>query len=162
MEDLAHAKRCRLPKEKTKNRKKKKICNFTHEPNSNPCLPNPYEPRSPHWLCISYNCFVNLDVSKFIKGSKLAPRQQQWWQRVRPKFSMALSPSLFGFFLPLLDWNFGVFIGFAGAFVVWVCWDFCSIFCFCDFVAGCSECLEFLLNFFDDGFIARTLYVCMI
>ena len=28
---------------------------------------------------------------------------------------MALSPSLFGFFLPLLDWNFGFFIGFAGA-----------------------------------------------
>ena len=33
----------------------------------------------------------------------------------------SLSLSLFGFFLPLLDWNFGFFIGFAGAFVVQVC-----------------------------------------
>ena len=31
--------------------------------------------------------------------------------------AMALSPSLFGFFLPLLDWNFGFFIRFARAFV---------------------------------------------
>ena len=31
--------------------------------------------------------------------------------------AIALSPSLFGFFLPLLDWNFGFFIGFARAFV---------------------------------------------
>ena len=31
--------------------------------------------------------------------------------------AMAFSPSLFGFFLLLLDWNFGFFIGFAGAFV---------------------------------------------
>ena len=31
--------------------------------------------------------------------------------------AMAFSPSLFGFFLPLLDWNFGFFTGFAGAFV---------------------------------------------
>ena len=100
-------------------------------------------------MCISYNCFVNLDVSKFIKGSKLAPRQQQWWQRVRPKFSMALSPSLFGFFLPLLDWNFEFFIRFAGAFVVWVCWGFC-------FVVGCTECLDYLKP------VALLIYIVLI
>ena len=31
-----------------------------------------------------------------------------------------------------------------------------------DFVAGCIKCLEFLLNFLGDGFVARTLYVCVI
>ena len=95
--------------------------NFTHEPNSNPCIPNPYDPRSPHWLCISYNCIVNLYMSKFIKGSKLAPRQQQQWQRVRPKILYGSLPLYFWIFLAIVGLEFWVFIGFAGAFVVWVC-----------------------------------------
>ena len=148
------------PKRKWKN--EKKICNFTHEPNSNPCLPNPYEPKPPHWLCISYNCIVNLDMSKFIKGSKLAPRRQQRWWRVRPKILYGSLPLSFWIFLAIVGLEFWVFYWVCWGFVVWVCWGFCSIIFVCDFVAGCSECLEFLLNFFDDGFVARTRYVCMI
>ena len=35
-------------------------------------------------------------------------------------------------------------------------------FFFGDFVAECTECLGFLLKFLGDGFVARTLYVCVI
>ena len=109
--------------------KKKKICNFTHEPNSNPCLPNPYEPKPPHWLCISYNCIVNLDMSKFIKGSKLAPRRQQRWRRVRPKILYGSLPLSFWIFLAIVGLEFWVFY--------WVCWGFC-----------CLGLLRFLFNYF--------------
>ena len=53
----------------------------------------------------------------------------------------------------------------------WVCWGFflfgfvevfVQFFFVLDFVAGCIKCLEFLLNFLGDGFVARTLYVCVI
>ena len=58
-------------------------------------------------LLIFNSCFVNTDMSKLQGGSSGGDKYGY----------SSLSSSLFGFFLPLLDWNFGFFIGFAGAFV---------------------------------------------
>ena len=85
------------------------------------------------------SCIVNPDVSNFIEGSRSAPRRQQRRWRVF-LFSMALFLYLFlDFFLSGTGLEFWIFfIGFAGAFVVWICWGFCSKFFFSvwGFVAG--------------------------
>ena len=89
-------------------------------------------------LLIFNSCFVNTDMSKLQGGSSGGDKYGY----------SSLSSSLFGFFLPLLDWNFGFFIGFAGAFVVWVCCGFCLIIFVWDFVAGCTECLGVFVQLF--------------
>ena len=78
-------------------------------------------------------------ISSAFEGSRSAPRRQQRRWRVF-LFSMALFLYLFlDFFLSGTGLEFWIFfIGFAGAFVVWICWGFCSNFFFSvwGFVAG--------------------------
>ena len=80
-------------------------------------------------------------------------------------FSMALFLSLF------LDFSCHCWIGFLGFLLgllrlllfgfVEVFVQFFFFFVW-NFVARCTECLGFLLNFLGDGFVARILYVCVI
>ena len=117
------------------------------------------------------SCIVNPDVSKFIKGSRSAPRWQQRQRRVRPSQQLGCFSSLWLSF----SLSFQIFLAIAGLefwVFYWVCWGFCCLgllrflfnffffFFVWDFVAGCTECLGFLLNFLGDGFVARTLCVC--
>ena len=66
-------------------------------------------------------------------------------------FSCHCRIGILGFLLGLLGLLlFGFVEVFVHFFFVW------------DFVAECTECLGFLLKFLGDGFVARTLYVCVI
>ena len=116
------------------------------------------------------SCIMNLDVSKFIKGSRSTPRRQQQRRRVRPSQRLGYFSSLWLSF----SLSFWIFLAIAGLefwVFYWVCWGFCCLgllrflfffLFFGNFFAGCTECLGFLLKFLGDGFVARTLYVCVI
>ena len=68
-------------------------------------------------------------------------------------FSCHCRIGILGFLLGLLGL---LLFGFVKVFVQFF------FFFFWDFVAECTECLGFLLKFLGDGFVARTLYVCVI
>ena len=82
------------------------------------------------------SCIVNPDVSKFIEGSRSAPRRQQQRRQVRPSQQLGCFSSLWLSF----SLSFWIFLAIAGLefwVFYWVCWGFC-----------CLGLLRFLFNFF--------------
>ena len=83
---------------------------------------------------------MNPDMSKFIEGSRLAPRWQQRWWWVQPSQQLGYFSSLWLSF-SLSFWIFLAIVGLEFWVFYWVCWGFC-----------CLGLLRFLFNFFCLGF----------
>ena len=113
------------------------------------------------------SCIMNPNVSKFIESSRSTSRWQQRRRRVQPSQRLGYFSSLWLSFSLFLDFSCHCWIrilGFLLGLLGLLLFGFVEVFVlfFWNFVAGCTECLGFLLNFLGDGFFAGTLYVCVI